>query len=183
MYAEVGRPAIPPERLLKAQLLIALYSVQSDRQFCERLDYDLFFRFFLDMSMDETPWDASIFTESRDRLIGDEVAVRFFENVVRASESAGLISLEHFAANGAVLEAWARLKGFWRNVEKRARRAREDDRPNSSVALQAEIVPDSADVIAWNRARSRHSLELLTALGSGVFLVAMFVVFCSILMK
>src|SRR3954463_11666520 len=68
MYSSIGRPSIPPERLLKAQLLIALYSVRSERQFCERLDYDLLFRFFLDMNLDDASWDATTFTKNRDRL-------------------------------------------------------------------------------------------------------------------
>src|SRR5918912_2707821 len=92
MYGGTGRPSIPPERLLKAQLLIALYSVRSERQFCERLDYDLLFRFFLDMNLDDPSWDATTFTRNRDRLVQHEGARQFFEEVVRQAKSAGLVS-------------------------------------------------------------------------------------------
>jgi len=78
MYASTGRPSIPPERLLKAQLLIALYSVRSERQFCERLDYDLLFRFFMDMNLDDPSWDATTFTKNRDRLVQHDVARHLF---------------------------------------------------------------------------------------------------------
>ena len=89
MYSERGRYSIPPERLLKSCLLIALYSVRSERQFCEQLDYNLLFRFFLDMGNDEDAFDASSFAKNRDRLIEHEVARLFFEGVIRqAKESA-----------------------------------------------------------------------------------------------
>jgi len=94
-----------------------------------------------------------------------------------------LISLEHFTIDGTLIDAWARLKGFRRNVEKRERRSPENERAISSVDLQAEILPDSPDVIAWNKARSRHTLELLAAIASVVSLIAMFVLFSFILTK
>ena len=82
MYGKTGRPSIPPERLLKAQVLIALYSVRSDRQFCEQLDYNLLFRWFLDMNADEATFNASSFSRNRDRLLDHEVAATFFAGVV-----------------------------------------------------------------------------------------------------
>ena len=82
MYAEIGRPSIPPERLLKASLLIALYSVRSDRLFCEELDYNLLFRWFLDMNMDEPGFDPSNFSQLRERLVGQDTARVFFDAVV-----------------------------------------------------------------------------------------------------
>src|SRR3954449_5817694 len=85
MYSTIGRPSIPPERLLKSQLLIALFSVRSERQFCERLDYDLMFRFFLHMSLIDETFDASTFAKNRDRLMQAEVARLFFEAVVRSA--------------------------------------------------------------------------------------------------
>src|SRR5216110_992128 len=106
MYSAIGRPSIPPERLLKAQLLIALYSVRSERQFCERLGYDLLFRFFLDMNLDDASWDATTFTKNRDRLVQHEVARQFFEAVVRQAKQAGLMSADHFTVDGTLIEAW-----------------------------------------------------------------------------
>src|SRR6476619_4730405 len=107
MYAEMGRPSTPPERLLKAQLLIAFYSIRSERQFCERLDYDLLFRFFLDMSLDDASFDATSFTKNKERLLRAEVARRFFEGVVRQAREGRLISAEHFTVDGTLIEAWA----------------------------------------------------------------------------
>ena len=138
MYAGVGRPSTPPERLLKAQLLIALYSVRSERQFCERLDYDLLFRFFLDMGLDETTWDPSTFAKNRDRLVEHEVARQFFEEVVRAAKGARLISSEHFTVDGTLIEAWASLKSFRRKGEKPGSRRPPDDPGNPSVDFRGE---------------------------------------------
>lgn len=110
MYSGVGRPSVPPERLLKAQLLIALYSVRSDRLFCERLDYDILFRWFLDMSLEEPSWDHSTFSANRDRLLAHDVARQFFDAVVGQARRAGLLSDEHFTVDGTLIEAWASLK-------------------------------------------------------------------------
>src|SRR5258705_12749964 len=87
MYAERGRPSIPPERLLKACLLIALYSVRSERQFCEQLNYNLLFRWFLDLGMHEASFDASTFAKNKDRLLRADVARRFFGGVVQQSKA------------------------------------------------------------------------------------------------
>jgi transposase len=112
MYSSVGRPSIPPERLLKGTLLMALYSVRSERQFCERLDYDLMFRFFLGMNLDEPTFDATVYTKNRDRLLAADVAKMFFEGVVMIAKQRGLISAEHFTVDGTLIEAWASLKSF-----------------------------------------------------------------------
>jgi transposase len=112
MYSDVGRPSIPPERLLKAQLLIALSSVRSDRLFCERLDYDILFRWFLDMNLEEPSWDHSTFSANRDRLLAHDVACRFFDAVVNQARRAGLLSDEHFTVDGTLIEAWASLKSL-----------------------------------------------------------------------
>jgi transposase len=112
MYSHVGRPSIPPERLLKAHLLIALYSVRSDRLFCERLDYDILFRWFLDMSLDEPSWDPSTFSANRDRLLAHDVARQFFDAVVSQARRAGLLSDEHFTVDGTLIEACASLKSL-----------------------------------------------------------------------
>ena len=138
MYSAIGRPSIPPERLLKAQLLIALYSVRSERQFCERLDYDLLFRFFLDMNLDDPSWDATTFTKNRDRLVQHEVARQFFEAVVRQAKQAGIISAEHFTVDGTLIEAWASLKSFRPKGEKAQDRRPPDDPGNPTVNFHGE---------------------------------------------
>jgi len=112
MYSKTGRPSIPPERLLKAQILIALYTVRSDRMFCEQLDYNLLFRWFLDMTMDERPFDHSSFTKNRDRLLKHDVAGEFFSGEVDEARTLGLMSSEHFTIDGTLIDAWASLKSF-----------------------------------------------------------------------
>ena len=136
MYSGKGRPSIPPERLLKAQLLMALYSVRSERQFCERLDYDLLFRFFLDMSLDEESFDASSFATNKERLLGADVARLFFEGVVRQAKEAGLLSAEHFTVDGTLIEAWASLKSFKRRDGKGQQPP--DDPGNPTVNFHGE---------------------------------------------
>lgn len=112
MYSAVGRPSIPPERLLKGELLIALYSVRSRRLFCERLDYDILFRWFLDMSLDEPGFDHSTFSQNSERLLTHAVAQQFFDAVVRLARRDGLLSDEHFTVDGTLIEAWASLKSL-----------------------------------------------------------------------
>jgi transposase len=108
----VGRPSIPPERLLKAQLLIARSSVRSDRLFCERLDADSLFRWFLDMNLDEPRWDHSPVSANRDRRLAHEVGRRFFDAVVAQARRAGLLSDEPCTGDGTLIEAWASLKSL-----------------------------------------------------------------------
>ncbi len=110
LYSATGRPSVAPERLLKGQLLIALYSVRSDRAFCEQLDYNLLFRWFLDMSLDEPGLDQSNFSRLRERLVETDVAQRFFDEVVKMARREGLLSDEHFTVDGTLIEAWASLK-------------------------------------------------------------------------
>jgi len=112
IYAEIGRPSIPPERLLKASLLIALYSVRSDRLFCEMLDYNILFRWFLDMSLEQPGLDQSNFSRLRERLVGQDTARMFFDAVVGEARKAGLLSDEHFTVDGTLIEAWASAKSF-----------------------------------------------------------------------
>src|SRR3982074_3229411 len=108
MYATGGRPSIPPERLLKASLLISLYSVRSERAFCEELDYQLLFRWFLDMGLVEPSFGPTAFTKNRRRLLRHEVAQRFFDEVVRQAAGLGLLSDEHFTVDGTLIEPTAR---------------------------------------------------------------------------
>src|SRR3979490_2980203 len=112
MYAAGGRPSIPPERLLKASLLISLYSVRSERAFCEELDFQLLYRWFLDMTLLEPSFDPTAFTKNRQRLLRHEVAQRFFDEVVRQAAGLGLLSDEHFTVDGTLIEATASLKSF-----------------------------------------------------------------------
>ena len=120
MYAEVGRPSIPPERLLKASLLISLYSVRSERAFCEELDYNLLFRWFLDLQLMEPSFDSTVpsatlrtaFTKNRQRLLEHRVGQQLFDEVVLAADRRGLLSDEHFTVDGTLIEAAASLKSF-----------------------------------------------------------------------
>jgi len=112
MYAATGRPSVPPERLLKAMILMALYTVRSERQICEQLDYNLLFRWFLDMNMVEDSFDASTFSKNRQRLMDHGAAHVFFHRVVEHARDAQLMSSEHFTVDGTLIEAWASLKSF-----------------------------------------------------------------------
>lgn len=112
MYARIGRPSVPPERLLKALLLIALYSVRSERLFCEELNYNLLYRWFLDMDMLEEAFDASTFSRNRDRLLEHDVAGAFFRAVRDRASGKQLMSSEHFSVDGTLIEAWASMKSF-----------------------------------------------------------------------
>src|SRR5579859_5655769 len=112
MYASVGRPSIPPEQLLKATVLMALYSIRSERQFCERLNYDLLFKWFLDLNIDAHAFDATTFSKNRERLLRHEIADRFFAAVVQQAKLRRYVSSEHFSVDGTLLEAWASHKSF-----------------------------------------------------------------------
>src|SRR3954469_24542814 len=138
MYSKVGRPSIPPERLLKSQILMALYTVRSDRQFCEQLDYNLLFRWFLDMNADEPTFDASSFSRTRDRLLDHDVAGKFFAAVVGQARAAHLMSHDHFTVDGTLIEAMASLKSFRRKDEKPEDREPPDDPGNPTVDFHGE---------------------------------------------
>jgi transposase len=120
MYASSGRPSIAPERLLMAQLLIALYSVRSDRQFCEGLAWNLLFRWFLGMTMDEPGFVQSTFSKNRERLLEHEVAPRFFAEVLRQARAEKLLSEEHFTVDGTLIESLASLKSVRRKDDDRS---------------------------------------------------------------
>jgi transposase len=112
MYSAIGRPSIPPERLLKASPLMALYTVRSERLFCEQLDYNLLFRWFLEMDVAEPSFEHSTFSRNRVRLLEHDVAREFFTRVVAQARSMQLLSDEHFTVDGTLVEAWASLKSF-----------------------------------------------------------------------
>ena len=112
MYAEVGRPSIPPERLLKATLLISLYSVRSERAFCEQLQYNFLFRWFLGMNLIDPVFDVTVFTKNRKRLLEHRVGQELFDAVVLQADKRGLLSDEHFTVDGTLIQAAASLKSF-----------------------------------------------------------------------
>jgi len=114
LYADKGRDSVPPERLLAAKVLMALYSVRSERQFCERLKYDLLFQWFLDINPDEFDalFDASVFSKNQERLLGHATADIFFAAVVEIAQERHWVSNEHFSVDGTLIEAWASLKSF-----------------------------------------------------------------------
>lgn len=114
MYATTGRPSIPPEKLLRAQLIQMLYSVRSERLLMEEIDYSLLYRWFVGMNMDEPVWDATVFTKNRDRLLDGDVAREFLSEVVSQAREQNLTSDEHFTVDGTLVEAWASLKSFQR---------------------------------------------------------------------
>ena len=118
MYKDTGRRSVPPERLLKASLLMALYTVRSERLFCEQLAYNLLFKWFLDMNMTEEPFDHSTFSVNRKRLMEHDAAKEFFAAVVRQARDAQLMSDEHFSVDGTAIDAWASLKSFRPKGEK-----------------------------------------------------------------
>lgn len=112
MYSRIGRPSVPPEQLLKASVLMALYSIRSERAFCERLNYDLLFKWFLDLAIDAKAFDPTTFTKNRNRLLDAEIADLFFAAVVRQAALRRYVSSDHFAVDGTLLEAWASHKSF-----------------------------------------------------------------------
>jgi transposase len=114
LYSKVGRPSIPPEHLLRALLLQVLYSVRSERLLMEQLDYNLLFRWFVGLAMDDPIWDATVFTKNRERLLRGDIARAFFERVRAQAEQRGLLSDEHFTVDGTLIDAWASLKSFQR---------------------------------------------------------------------
>lgn len=112
MYASVGRPSIPPEKLLRAQLLQMLYTIRSERLLMEEMDYNLLFRWFVGLNADDEVWDATTFSKNRDRLLQADVAKEFLAQVVAQAGARGLTSDEHFTVDGTLLEAWAGAKSF-----------------------------------------------------------------------
>lgn len=117
LYVKFGRPSIAPEKLLRALLLQALYSIRSERQLMEQLDYNILFRWFVGLGMDDPVWVPTTFTKNRDRLLSGDIAQAFFDAVLLHADSARLLSDEHFTVDGTLLEAWASHKSFRRRDE------------------------------------------------------------------
>src|SRR5271168_1690190 len=112
MYAPFGRPSIPPEKLLRASLLQAFYSIRSERQLMERLEFDLLFRWFVGLGIDDPVWDHSVFSKNRDRLLEGEIAAKFLAAVLIQAHVKRLLSSEHFSVDGTLVEAWASMKSL-----------------------------------------------------------------------
>ena len=112
MYSSIGRPSIPPERLLRAQLIQMLYSVRSERLLMEEIDYSILYRWFVGMNLEEPVWDVTVFTKNRDRLLEGNVAREFLKQVLEQARAKGLTSDEHFTVDGTLIEACASLKSF-----------------------------------------------------------------------
>ncbi len=111
-YSHTGRPSIPPEQLLRALLVQILFTIRSERQLVEQLDYNLLFRWFVGLGMDDAVWDRTVFSINRDRLLGTDVARQFFRRVLHLAEWQGFVSDEHFSVDGTMIEAWASHKSF-----------------------------------------------------------------------
>ncbi len=135
MYSRVGRTSVPPERLLKASLLISLYSVRSERAFCEEMEYILLFRWFLDMNLVERSFDPTVFTKNRRRLLKHRIGQALFDEVVLEADRQGLLGDEHFSVDGTLIEAAASIKSFRRED---ADREEPDDPGNPTVDFRGE---------------------------------------------
>jgi transposase len=135
MYARTGRPSIPPEKLLRAQLIQMLYSVRSERLLMEEIDYSMLFRWFVGMNLDEPVWDVTVFTKNRNRLLEGDVAREFLGEVVMQAQCEGLTSDEHFTVDGTLIEAWASLKSFQPKGQKNTP---PDDPGNPTVNFHGE---------------------------------------------
>ena len=136
LYATMGRPSIPPEKLLRAQLVQMLYSIRSERLLMEEIDYSILFRWFVGMNMDEEVWDVTVFTKNRDRLLDGDVAREFLLQVVSQAQAQDLTSDEHFTVDGTLVEAWASLKSFQPKDQKGA--PPPDDPGNPTVNFHGE---------------------------------------------
>jgi len=129
LYVNFGRPSIPPEKLLRALLLQALYTIRSERQLMEQLEYNLLFRWFVGVGMDDAVWSASTFSKNRDRLLDGDIAAAFFDAILIHADTERLLSDEHFTVDGTLLESWASQKSF---------RPRDEDPPTRGGGTPTE---------------------------------------------
>jgi transposase len=133
LYAPLGRPSIPPENLLRASLLQAFYSIRSERQLMERLEFDLLFRWFVGLGIDDPAWDHSVFSKNRDRLLEGEIAGKFLAAILNRPQIKRLLSSQHFSVDGTLIEAWASLKSL------KPRDAGNGDEPPTGGGRNAEV--------------------------------------------
>src|ERR1700693_5095188 len=136
MYSTMGRPSIAPEKLLRALLLQVLYTVRSERMLIEQLDYNLLFRWFVGLNMDDSVWDVTVFTKNRERLLDGDIAEAFFQAVLQQARERNLLSDEHFTVDGTLLEAWASVKSYQRKDAKNG--VPPDDPGNATVDFHGE---------------------------------------------
>lgn len=137
LYSKIGRTSIAPEKLLRALLLMVLYSIRSERRLMEELNYNFLYRWFVGLGMDESVWDATVFTKNRERFIDGEIARRFFDQVLAHADEQSLISQEHFSVDGTLIEAWASLKSFQRKDDS-GPKPPADDPGNPTVNFKGE---------------------------------------------
>ena len=161
LYAKTGRPSIAPEKLLRALLLQVLYSVRSERLLMEQLHYNLLFRWFVGLSMDDRVWDVTVFTKNRDRLLRGDVAVAFFQRVLELARAEQLLSDEHFSVDGTLIQAWAGQKSF---VRKGTTPPPPDDPGNPTVNFHGEKRRNAthasltdADALLFKKARGHEA--------------------------
>lgn len=147
LYSGLGRPSISPEMLLRAMLLQAFYSIRSERQLMERLEFDLLFRWFVGLGIDEPVWDHSTFSKNRDRLLAGEVAAKFLVAILEQPRVRKLLSREHFSVDGTLIEAWASMKSF--------RPKQDDDRDDSPGDSSGRNAP--ADFRGEKRSNATHA--------------------------
>ncbi len=152
MYAAGGRPSVPPEALLKACVLMGLYSIRSERQFCERLNYDLLFKWFMDMSITQPAFDPTTFTKNKTRLLSHNIAARFFAVVVDQARLRNYVSSDHFSVDGTLLDAWASHKSF----QPKDPPAGGDARPAPDPAAQTEGRNAEVDFHGQKRTNDTH---------------------------
>src|SRR5438132_465937 len=136
LYAKTGRPSIAPEKLLRALLLQALHSVRSERMLMEQLDYNLLFRWFVGLNMDDAIWDVTVFAKNRERLLDGDIAEAFFQAVLQQARERSLLSDEHFTVDGTLLEAWASVKSYQRKDGKTS--VPPDDPGNATVDFHGQ---------------------------------------------
>jgi transposase len=152
LYAATGRPSIPPEKLLRAMLLQAFYSIRSERQLMERLDFDLLFRWFVGLGIDDPVWDHSTFSKNRDRLLDGDVAAKFLSAVLAQPRVKRLLSNDHFSVDGTLIEAWASMKSFTPKGANEGSKEGPDDRPPGGGSRNRE-----ADFHGEKRSNETHA--------------------------
>ena len=154
--AGAGRPSIPPERLMRALLLQAFYGLRSERQLMERLEFDLLFRWFVGLGIDDVAWDQTSFGKNRDRLLAGDVAARFLAEVLADAKIKRLLSSEHFSVDGTLIEAWASMKSFRpKDGSPGCRRLLAATASATSTARRAATTPTSAPPIPRPGSRAR----------------------------